>query len=77
MNTLSKTQRELYEAMLNGETVHYMPYLGRFRPDSYYFRSNGCRRCTAAAVALLSKGYAERYDEDVRGHKLRAKTPTP
>ena len=69
---LSKTQQELLDAMRSGVVVHHMPYAGRFNPTAYYFRNDNMKRCTAAAEALLNKGFAEKYGVDFRGHKLRA-----
>jgi hypothetical protein len=75
---ISKTQQELYDAMKNGVKVSYMPYMGRFRPNAYYFRYDNNKRVTAAAEALLKRGLAEKYDKDWRGHMLRAKAePQP
>jgi hypothetical protein len=56
---LSKTQQELYDAMKAGVIVHYMPYMGRFNPTEYYFRSDNSKRVTSAANALKEKGLAE------------------
>ncbi len=70
---LPKTQHELYEAMKTGVTCFYMPYMGSFRPDAYYFRTDTHKRCTAAAEHLLKRGLVERYEEEgLRGHRLRA-----
>lgn len=69
---LTERQQELLDAMKRGAVVHYMPYAGRFNRSAYYFRNDTMKRCTAAAEALLKKGLAERYDQDWRGHKLRA-----
>ncbi len=68
---LPKTQQELLDAMQSGVVVHYMPYMGRFRPNAYYYRRDTHKRCTAAAEALLEKGLVEIFDMDWRGHSLR------
>ena len=68
---LSKTQQELYDAILSGVVVYYMPYMGRFGGD-YYYRADNLKRCTSAARALGDKKLVERFDESWRGHKLRA-----
>lgn len=70
---LPKTQAELLEALRSGVTLHYMPYMGTFKPTAYYFRDDNRQRVTAAATALLSKGLAEKYDVTWRGHRVRAK----
>ena len=70
---LPKTQQELLDAMQAGVICHYMPYMGRLRPNPYYFRNDNMKRCTAAAGALLEKGLVEVFDKDWNGHKLRAK----
>ncbi len=70
---LSKTQQELLDALRSGVILHYIPYAGRFNPNAYYFRSDNMKRCTAAAEALIAKGFAEVYAKDWRGHKVRAK----
>ena len=54
MKTLSKTQQELADAMKAGVIVHY----GWSRAGGYYFRADNLKNCTAAALALLSKGHA-------------------
>lgn len=69
---LPKTQQELYAAMKAGAICHHMSYRGSFNPTAYYFRSDTMKRCTAAAEALLKRGLIEKYDQDWRGHKLRA-----
>lgn len=58
MAKLSNTQQELLDAMQAGVTVHYMPYAGNWNPKAYFFRSDTMKRCTAAAEALIDKGYA-------------------
>jgi hypothetical protein len=69
---LPKTQQELYDAMLKGVKCRYMPYLGSFNPNPYYFRSDTMKHCTAAAKALLAKGLLKEIDRDWRGHTLVA-----
>lgn len=59
MAALSKTQKDLLDAMKAGVTVHYMPYAGNWNPRPYYFRNDTMKRCTAAAEALRAKGFAE------------------
>lgn len=70
---LSKTQLELLEAMKKGVKCLYMPYMGTFNPNAYYFRNDTMRRCTAPAKALLEKGLVVVTDKDWRGHVLVAK----
>jgi hypothetical protein len=68
---LSATQAELFQAMRNGVVCHYMPYMGRFCPNAYYFRSDTKKRCTAPARALKEKGLVVSVDKDSwGGHKL-------
>jgi hypothetical protein len=74
---LSKTQRELLDAMRGGVVVHYMRYMGRFNPHPYYFRTDG-GRCTKAAQALLEKGLVEKVEKTQFGdHKLIATPLNP
>lgn len=70
---LSKTQQELLDAIASGVTVHFSPYAGRFNPHEYYWRDDTMKRCTAAASALVDKGFVDKVDVSWRGHKLRAK----
>lgn len=56
---LSQTQQDLFDAMRRGVVVHHMPYMGRLNPSAYYFRDDTNKRCTSAALALISKGIAE------------------
>lgn len=69
---LPPTQKELLAAMKKGAVCHYMPYMGRFRPNAYYFRSDTMKHCTAAARALVEKGLVEVIDKDQwsERHKL-------
>ena len=56
---LTKTQIELLLYMQEGARLFYMPYMGRFRQNPYYFAASdkGERlRCTVAADALIKKG---------------------
>lgn len=73
---LSPTQAELLEAMtVKGVIVYYMPYMGRFRPNAYFFRSDTSKHCTAPAKALEKRGLVERFNvQKYNGHySLRAK----
>lgn len=70
---LSKTQQELLDAMKSGVEVIYMPYMGRFNPQDYYFRADNHKRCTAAAKKLKALGLVEVFDKDWKGHRLRIK----
>lgn len=70
---LPRTQQELLDALRSGVVCHYMPYSGRFNPAAYWFRGDNMKRCTAAAEALIAKGFAETFDDSWRGAKLRPK----
>lgn len=76
MSKLSKTQQELYEAMRAGAICFYMPYMGRFRPNAYYFRNDTNAHCSTAARALLKKGLVELFEKEKYSgsHKLRVKS---
>jgi hypothetical protein len=69
---LSKTQQDLHDAMLKGVKCRYMPYMGTFNPNAYYYRNDTMKRCTAQARALLAKGLLKEMDRDWRGHSLVA-----
>lgn len=56
---LSKTQTALLLQIRNGKTLHYMPYMGHFRPSAYF--SCEMKRCTSAAEALIKKGLIEKH----------------
>jgi hypothetical protein len=71
---LSETQRELLDAMESGVVVRFMPYMGRFNENEYYYRTDNLKRCTAAARALEDKGLVEEFDKSFRGHSLRIKS---
>lgn len=73
MKKLTDRQQGLYEAMKNGAICYYMPYMGRFNENAYYFRDDNHARCTAQVKALLSHGLVEIYDQNWRGHKVRKK----
>jgi hypothetical protein len=66
---LTKPQAELLAAMKAGTICHYMGGMA-----CYYFRNDTMRRCTSQVRALLARGLVEAYDEDWRGHKVRATT---
>ena len=70
---LSSLAQELYAAMQKGVVCHYMPYMGRFNPNAYYFRTDSHKRCTKQAESLLKAGLVEKRDEDWRGHVLTVK----
>lgn len=70
---LSAKSAELLEAMRKGVVCHYMPCAGWFNPTAYYFRTDNRDRCTAQVKALLERGLIEKYDQGMRGHKVRAK----
>ena len=69
MHKLSPSQSILLAAMRSGVAVHFLSGL-----DPYYFRSDTMARCTKGVEVLIQLGLAERYDEDWRGAKVRAKT---
>lgn len=71
---LSKSQRELFDAIESGVRVVFSPYAGRFNPNEYYRRMDNYKRVTAAARALLKKGLVEKADKDWRGHTLKIKS---
>jgi hypothetical protein len=70
---LSPAQQELLDAIRKGVRVHC---INGTREGWYYFRADSMDRCTAQAKGLEARGLVERYDEDWRGYKLRAKDPT-
>lgn len=74
MTKLSKTQQELLDAMKGGVKVVYMHAIGSWNPQAYYFRDDNYKPCTAAAKALLEKGFAEKCNQQHNGgHNLCAK----
>lgn len=65
---LTRTQQELYDAMLAGHRCLWMTGL-----DAYYFRSDTYRRCTRTVEALLKMGLARKIKEDNYGaHSVEA-----
>lgn len=74
MKKLSRTQQELLDAMKEGVTCFYMPYIGRFG-GAYYFRSDNHARCTSAANALFRMGLVEEFNKQKynSAHELRIK----
>lgn len=71
---LSKSQQELLDALKAGIVVRYSPYMGRFSPTAYYYRNDNFKRVTAAANALIEKGYAQKVGK-YQGVKLELKEP--
>lgn len=67
---LSKRQQDLFEAMQHGVIVYWMGCC----LDSYYFRGDTGRSCTATALALLRRELVERYAVKWDGHRLKVKT---
>jgi hypothetical protein len=64
---LHKTQAALLDALRSGVKLHYVPCIG------IYFRGDNLQGVTAAARALLSKGLAEKHDQTLEQHRVRAK----
>lgn len=62
---------ELYEAMKAGVTCQQLyPFKAK---KSFCWRSDTLRKCTKQAAALLEAGLIEKYDENMRGYRLRVK----
>ena len=60
---LSKPQQELLDAINGGVVVYFM----RDPCCSYYFRSDGHRKCTSTASALYERGLVRRVNDGVFG----------
>lgn len=67
---LTAIQQELLEAMRSGVVVRYMPYMGRFNQNAYYWRGDTRARCTAPAKALVDRRLVKIINADWRGHRL-------
>lgn len=73
---LSKTQRATLEAITEKDGfLHFMPYMGRFNENAYYFpHSNmGMHVRFATVNALIEAGYVERYDMAYYSNDHRAR----
>ena len=50
---LTTTQEDVLTRMKAGAIAHYMPFMGRFRPNAYWFLSDNQKKCTKAIEKLL------------------------
>lgn len=66
---LSPAACELYAAMQKGVTCSYSFIKG----NAVLFRSDTLYVCTKQAVALINAGLVEKFDENMRGYRLRVK----
>ena len=73
---LSKTQQECLDHLKHNKTfLYYMEYMGRFRPNAYYFADKTMKRFRENTVRkLIELEYIEIYESDGYGkHKARLK----
>jgi hypothetical protein len=71
---LSNKQIECYNHLKKHKTfLHYMGYLGRFRPNAYYFSNNALKRFRELTVnKLIELKYLEVFDDKGFGdYKVR------
>jgi len=67
---LSKPQQDLLNDFKDeGYFLHYMPYMGRFRENPYYFMSNTMKHYRSVTVEKLIKlGVLGRFNDDGFGN---------
>jgi hypothetical protein len=62
---LTKAMREvLAELAKPGARAIYMPYMGRFNENPYYFVTTTMKLCTKQIEGLASRGFLDRVDKD-------------
>lgn len=71
---LSNTQQDLLNDFKDKSYfLYYMPYMGRFRPNHYYFMNNTMKHYRSVTIEKLIKlGLLERFDDNGFGeYKVR------
>ena len=64
---LTKLQQEILDEMKKpGARAFYMPYMGRFRPEPYWFISTSHKKCTKQIERLIALGLVKIIREDWR-----------
>jgi hypothetical protein len=54
--------------------LHYMPYMGSFRPNPYYFFHESMKHVRCSTVnGLIERGLAESYDGDRYATNLKVR----
>jgi len=59
---LTAVQQAVLNRMRSGALAHYMPYMGRFRPNPYWFLDDNMEHCTRQVQRLIKLGLA-RYSK--------------
>ena len=69
---LTKAQREVYDHMKEGHKAHYMPYMGRFNPTSYWCVWNMQGKRTRQVEKLIELGLVQITERDHLGRPEQA-----
>ena len=73
---LTARQKEVLDALCAGATAVYMPYMGSYRPNAYWFLTNAPsfprHRVTREMERLLALGLAKYTKRDFRGSHAEA-----
>jgi len=71
---LSPTQLRVLKDLRQDSVLHYMPYMGRFRENAYWFVSESMRHVRCSTVNRLVKlGLLEVTQKDCFGMDTRAR----
>lgn len=68
---LTPKMREVLEGLAKPKvSAYFMPYMGRFNPDAYWYTSDDTERCTSQVNALINRGLVSiTHRDDLRGHR--------
>jgi hypothetical protein len=65
---LTQAQQDVLDELGKpGVVAHYMPYLGRFIPEPYWFLSSTHKKCTKQMEKLIKLGLAKIIQSDFAG----------
>ena len=67
MNLTKAQQKILDEMRKPGARAIYMPYMGSFQPEAYWFLTTTRKRCTRQIEKLIKLGLVRIVQSDLRG----------
>lgn len=73
MKKLTESQQKVLDEMRGGAKAYYMPYIGTFRANPYWFIDTDRRHCTRQIEALIKLGLVEITQSSYAGKTAAAK----
>lgn len=74
MKKLTPKMQEIYDLMKAGAIAYFMPYMGRFNQNAYWFLSgNGHTQCTKQIEGLIARGLLEVVNKDKYSNRRSAR----